>query len=75
MRSLQIKASVNQNQTNLKTRFMSVRPNPRIETFAFAASDWKAISQTANLAETNRDEANCIIETWSYDPAALSDTH
>lgn len=49
--------------------------SPRIDTFAVAASDWKAISQTANLAETNRDEANCIIETWSYDPAALSDTH
>ena len=49
--------------------------SPRINTFAVAASHWKAISQTANLAETNHDEANCIIETWSYDPAALSDTH
>lgn len=49
--------------------------SPRIDTFAVAASDWKAISQTADLAETDRDEANCIIETWSYDPAALSDTH
>lgn len=49
--------------------------SPRIDTFAVAASDWKAISQTANLAETDRDEANSIIETWSYDPAALSDTH
>ncbi len=47
---------------------------PRIDTFAVAASDWKAISQTADLAETDRDDANCIIETWSYDPAALSDT-
>jgi hypothetical protein len=49
--------------------------SPRIDTFAVAASDWKAISQTADLAETDRDEANCIIETWSYDPAALSYTH
>jgi DNA-binding MarR family transcriptional regulator len=49
--------------------------SPRIDTFAVAASDWKAISQTVALAETDRDEANCIIETWSYDPAALSDTH
>ena len=48
---------------------------PRIETFAVAASDWKAIAQTAGLAETDRDEANCIVETWSYDPAALSDAH
>ncbi|QRZ15782.1 hypothetical protein JWJ88_15910 [Paracoccus methylovorus] len=49
--------------------------SPRIDTFAVAASDWKAISQTADLAETDRDAANCIIETWSYDPAALSDTN
>lgn len=47
---------------------------PRIDTFAVAASDWKAISQTAGLANTDRDDANCIIETWSYDPAALSAT-
>ena len=49
--------------------------SPRIDTFAVAASDWKAVSQTADLAETDRDEANCIIETWSYDPAALSNTN
>ena len=49
--------------------------SPRLETFAAAASDWKAISQTANLVETDRDEASCIVETWSYDPAALSDTN
>ncbi|MDF0660817.1 hypothetical protein PYR67_15915 [Rhizobium sp. BC49] len=48
--------------------------SPRIDSFAVAASDWKVISQTADLVETERDEANCIIETWSYDPAALSDT-
>lgn len=49
--------------------------SPRIETYAVAASDWKAISKTADLTETDRHEANCIIETWTYDPAALSDTH
>lgn len=48
---------------------------PRIDTFAVAASDWKAISQTAGLVETDRDVADCMIETWSYDPAALSDTY
>ena len=47
---------------------------PRIYTFAVAASDWRAISQTAGLTETDRGEADCNIETWSYDPAALSDT-
>ncbi len=49
--------------------------SPRIDTFAVAASDWKAISQAADLIETDREEADCIIETWSYDPAALSDTN
>lgn len=49
--------------------------SPRIDTFAVAARDWKAISQTADLVETDREEADCIIETWSYDPAALSDTN
>lgn len=49
--------------------------SPRIDTYAVAASDWKAISQATDLTETDRDEANCIIETWSYDPAALSDTN
>lgn len=48
---------------------------PRIHTFAVAANDWKAMSQNANLAESDRDEANCIIETWSYGPGALSETH
>ncbi|MEO3434236.1 hypothetical protein [Inquilinus sp. CAU 1745] len=46
---------------------------PRIDTFAVAASGWKAISQTVGLIEVDRDEADCIIETWSYDPAGLSD--
>ena len=47
---------------------------PRINTFAVAASDWKGISQGAGLIVTDHDEADCKIETWSYDPAALSDT-
>lgn len=47
---------------------------PRIETLAVAAQDWKAISQRLDLRMTRRDEADALIETWSYDPAALSDT-
>ena len=49
--------------------------SPRIETFAVAASDWKAIRQLTDLTETDRNEANCIVEIWSYDPAVLSGTH
>ncbi|MEY9404506.1 hypothetical protein ACVME8_001943 [Bradyrhizobium diazoefficiens] len=47
---------------------------PMIVTYAVAASDWKAIAQTSGLVETTRDQADLVIETWSYDPAALSDT-
>ena len=46
----------------------------QLATFAIAASDWKAIAQTSGLIETSRDQADLIIETWSYDPAVLSDT-
>lgn len=46
---------------------------PRIDTFAVAASNWKTLSHTHGLIEVDRHEAECVIETWSYDPAALSD--
>ncbi|GAB4154227.1 MAG: hypothetical protein Tsb0016_26550 [Sphingomonadales bacterium] len=46
---------------------------PRIETWAVAASDWKAVAVAENLVETDECEAAFIIETWSYDPAGLSD--
>lgn len=47
---------------------------PPLASFAIAASDWKATVQSFGLIETSRDQADLIIETWSYDPAALSDT-
>ncbi|MGX9445596.1 hypothetical protein ACWX0K_23820 (plasmid) [Nitrobacteraceae bacterium UC4446_H13] len=47
---------------------------PMIVTYAVAASDWKAIAKTSGLVETIRDQADFVIETWSYDPAALSET-
>lgn len=47
---------------------------PSISTFAVAASDWKAIAQTSGFVESSRDQADFVIETWSYDPDALSDT-
>ena len=46
---------------------------PRVDTFAVASSDWKAVAQTSGLLETGRDEATYIVETWTYDPAGLSD--
>lgn len=47
---------------------------PSIITYAVSAADWKAIAQASGFVETTRDEADLVIETWSYDPAALSDT-
>jgi hypothetical protein len=49
--------------------------SPPIATYAIAATDWKAITQTSGFVETTRDQADLVIETWSYDPAALSDTN
>lgn len=48
---------------------------PHLETFAVAASAWKAISQADGVTETDRNRADYVVETWSYDPAGLSDTH
>ncbi len=48
---------------------------PPLEAFAIAASDWKVFAQTRGLIETDRDQAVQVIETWSYDPAALTTAH
>ena len=49
-------------------------PSP-LQTFAVATSDWKVVAQTCGLVETDRDQASHIVETWSYDPAALTTVH
>ncbi len=46
--------------------------SPSLKVFAVAARDWKAVAQTHELEETDRDQASSIMETWSYDPATLS---
>ncbi len=46
---------------------------PRTETFAVVSSDWKAIAKTFELVEVDEFEARFTVETWSYDPACLSD--
>ena len=45
---------------------------PPLDTFAVAASDWKETAETNGLFETDRDDAEGIVETWAYDPAGLS---
>lgn len=46
---------------------------PRTETFAVVASDWKAIAETLEFIEVDEFEESFTVETWSYDPAGLSD--
>lgn len=46
---------------------------PKIETWAVAASDWKAFAKANGLVETGAYDTAFIVETWSYDPAGLSD--
>ena len=48
---------------------------PPLPAFAVAASDWRIVAQTHELVETDRAQASHIVETWSYDPAALSTAH
>ena len=48
---------------------------PPLPTFAVAASHWRIVAQTHRLVETDRDQASLIVETWSYDPAALTAAH
>ncbi len=45
---------------------------PPLPTLAVAANEWRIFAQTHELVETGRDQASHIVETWSYDPEALS---
>lgn len=47
---------------------------PRMDTFAVVASDWKAIAASFELVEVDEFEARFTVETWSYDPAGLSES-
>jgi len=46
---------------------------PQIDTYAVASGDWKAASEACGFIESNRYEAELIVETWAYDPAGLAD--
>ena len=45
---------------------------PPLPAFAVAATGWKSAIQTLEFVDTDRDQAAHIVESWSYDPAALS---
>ena len=46
---------------------------PERETWAVAARDWKTRAERSALIEVEEQEADFAVETWSYDPAGLSD--
>jgi DNA-binding MarR family transcriptional regulator len=46
---------------------------PRLTTYAVAASDWKGVAKNFAYTEVEHSEAEFAVETWSYDPAGLSD--
>lgn len=46
---------------------------PQTETFAVAARSWKAIAESFEFKEVDEFEGSFTVETWSYDPAGLSD--
>jgi DNA-binding MarR family transcriptional regulator len=46
---------------------------PQLETYAVAATAWKDVADEHQLVETDRYDAKIKVETWSYDPAGLSD--
>ena len=47
-------------------------PWPQVEVCAVAAKDWKRISESCGFMETDRHEAEMVVETWFYDPAGLA---
>ncbi len=46
---------------------------PPRDTYAVAANNWKAIAEAFGLVEVDEYEESYAVETWSYDPAGLSD--
>ncbi len=48
---------------------------PRIESLAVSAAGWKRIERTYDFKQVDKVEADVAIETWTYDPAILTETH
>ena len=46
---------------------------PELNVFAVASGDWKKLARSCGFVETDRSQAERIVETWAYDPAGLSD--
>ena len=45
----------------------------RMETVAIATGEWRAAARAFDNREVEECDANFTVETWSYDPAGLSD--
>lgn len=47
---------------------------PRLKTFVLPATEWRSFAKRYEYRERSSGEADFAVETWSYDPAGLSDT-
>jgi hypothetical protein len=45
---------------------------PQLDTYAVAASSWKQLLKDRYFTETDKDDAEFRVETWSYDPSGLT---
>ncbi|MGB6760808.1 MAG: hypothetical protein WBE82_23520 [Xanthobacteraceae bacterium] len=45
----------------------------KTDTYAVAANDWQSTKRAFSLVEVQENESDIAVETWSYDPAGLSD--
>jgi hypothetical protein len=46
---------------------------PQLDTYAVAANSWKQLARDRHFIETDKDDAEFRVETWSYDPSGLSE--
>jgi hypothetical protein len=46
---------------------------PKTDTYAVAATGWRSIAAAFDLIEVDENESELAVETWSYDPAGLTD--
>lgn len=46
---------------------------PKLQTFAILATEWRGFAARHDYREGDSEEPDFAVETWSYDPAGLSD--
>lgn len=52
-------------------RLTTLNP-PGVKHYATTLLNWNEMQETGNVEEAGQDEADAVLEIWSYDPASLS---